>query len=844
MVSSINDLSHERLIWVIAGAGISRSYPASLPVWSKIKSDTLHTALDILQQADRDWGSYSQDLVEQLSGNIDNMLKYPEEAMEDLCLAFGENAVTDRLALLINSPTGHKPLPTSAHYEIAKLAASGKLGGLITPNFDCLFEDAFKAHGIEFNIYLNGETPSLTKTLPLLKIHGSCSEHKTLCFRRGSYFRGLPKVFWDYAIKNIRRSTLLIIGYSGYDSDLFPLLKEIIVSKSADNAVLFVNPFLPSKESPFYNLIGMPNVSFCTKQADAFFAPEIAISGQIQDSRASALPSTEIAPVIAFIALASRRKNMQISHSLFWLLQDVADSSTNILYNSLAHFGKAICSQATQDISDEFFLGYNWGRDARIPDEQVSTLANYWCINSLWWLTRNVLSYFTKANRMESSPYLRQLFQIWNSIKNEVIDYSRGNTPSELLRFCSETIKLLLALMESHRLAEVSIPGILEVIASVRTSGNYEIELDALELLNCMEPARINFTTDFMQRYELMANIAMNSTGRIKLINITPEKFEIHNICPSEMIKRVSYKKNNDDVKMGSPKGKSSTWYDLHIKNTAIRSDHELMNLIMEDPKCALAIQQYGEGKPIDKISYNLRPSMFDLKRRIRHFVIGLLQYWDNNWINAIQVFGQVNKKKDDHLFEIATFYIGLCSEKTANWDSAIKCYKRVAKCSHLPSVGQASLNLGLILGRNGNSAGAISSFSIAIQSEHPDSTPAANYYIAAEYIKLKDFSTAINHLLKAAGSNHEEFSPLAHYELGAIHVKLGEPDTAICFFKLAIKSNHPEVVPVAEVDLGVEYAKKGNYQNARDCWEKVVRSGHPKQSEMAQRNLLRLTNI
>jgi hypothetical protein len=523
------NLTTDKPIWIVAGAGISCAPPASIPVWGKIKTDTLNSAVSILAHTVNKWGGFSHELVDEIDSVRDTLLEFPEEAMEDLCMAFGEEPTTGMLASVLEGSTPAKPLPTVAHRRIARLVCEQRVVGIITSNFDTLFESALSSIDADFQVLLSGATPYYPVPIPLFKVHGSVDAPSTMSFRRSTYYAGFPETFVSYLKEAVRNSHVVILGYSGYDSDLFPLIYDILGNRAARNTATLINPNRPAENSPLGSLLKLSNVKHVNCTADEFFCGEnSSTAGSVKD--ASVIPSKDIEPVVTFLGLASRRTQPLTAHNLFWLLQDIADDSGDMFWRAVAHFGKSLCASDTQDLSDECLMGCSFLerlRKANILFSQQCQMFFNWVVCSMWQLTRHILAVGMKSGVLRIGPNMRKLTTVWEAIENEFQDWSPTVEGSASWGFSNAVIGLLHAIMGYHRQPRYAIPGILEIINSARRSGNYELELGAIELLNSCSKTSNRHQFDFSARYESIREIVNASKCRKSLSQIDAKDFKM-----------------------------------------------------------------------------------------------------------------------------------------------------------------------------------------------------------------------------------------------------------------------------------------------------------------------------
>jgi hypothetical protein len=97
------------------------------------------------------------------------------------------------------------------------------LVGIITPNFDCYIEDALE--GIApVSRHILGDVDEVPAGLPLLKPHGSLDRPDSICITIDRVARPLKGDARRAFQELVSGRVVLVVGYSGWDYDLLPLL--------------------------------------------------------------------------------------------------------------------------------------------------------------------------------------------------------------------------------------------------------------------------------------------------------------------------------------------------------------------------------------------------------------------------------------------------------------------------------------------------------------------------------------------------------------------------------------------------------------------------------------------
>lgn len=216
-----------RGLTVFAGAGVSVAPPASCPTWNHLKQTIVGCFLEQLSgHRDRYIASFPLCFVD-----IPEITLRPEAFMSSLSLIVNRNFMTKLLAGLDYGR------PNANHKLVALLAKHGILNSLITTNFETLFEKALIDSDVEFipirdeheaSKWLSNSDPRL----PLFKPHGCLSSPTSLAFLLDD-IQTLSEAKAALLYKLLENRSVLIMGYSGNDDDILPVLSSALGNASA-----------------------------------------------------------------------------------------------------------------------------------------------------------------------------------------------------------------------------------------------------------------------------------------------------------------------------------------------------------------------------------------------------------------------------------------------------------------------------------------------------------------------------------------------------------------------------------------------------------------------------------
>lgn len=348
-------------IWLILGAGISYEAPAGIPLWSEMKNDTIAAITEILIKWDtQKWHTPPDDFrFSTTESNLKRAISLPETAMESLSRIYLESNVKNQLAKVINGPEGQSE-PNQCHSLISKLIASGKVKGIITPNFDRCLEQELESGNISYQVVMPEMLPRNPAPLPLYKVHGSIEAPDSFIFLRSTYLRGLKKNVSEHFLKEINNSTILICGYSGNDNDLFPILKKLITEPTFNNTTLVVDPFELSNRMPYSQI--REHLQFFKETGSSFFARVLneettAPPENATRRNASLIPYENPFECAMFIAdMLLDTKEYILARKYFYLADDIANDADDRSRKGIASIGRSLCQigrRYNQEASDE-----------------------------------------------------------------------------------------------------------------------------------------------------------------------------------------------------------------------------------------------------------------------------------------------------------------------------------------------------------------------------------------------------------------------------------------------------------------------------------------------------------
>ena len=208
MTKQITNAFRRSPCFLFAGAGISTDAPSLAPSWWDLMRDVLKETLNTIPDD-------LQDIVMKL--RTSKSARHPEEVMGTYYFILGEK-LFDLFKFL------GKGQPNASHKTIAKMAKSGKLKAIMTPNVDEFIEQALEEEDIDHQVICTNEEfkdyyKNGCEKFAVLKIHGTVSQPQTIVAVASNYkvsggFEGYKGLVAQYFIGKF---PTLFLGYSGWD---------------------------------------------------------------------------------------------------------------------------------------------------------------------------------------------------------------------------------------------------------------------------------------------------------------------------------------------------------------------------------------------------------------------------------------------------------------------------------------------------------------------------------------------------------------------------------------------------------------------------------------------------
>lgn len=205
---------------LFCGAGISIPRPASAPSFLELRTSVILSVVDLLIDRNLILDA-NRSVIETAMGLLDtrpDLTLPPEYVFQRISAALGFDLVSRLLSHALD-----RGVPNENHIAIQNLIrpSGPRLSGVITPNFDLYIERALESVAMRRTV---AQTPPVGEGFPLFKPHGSLDQMDTIAITFDRIVHPL-KGMARQTFKNLTaRRMIVVVGYSGWDYDLLPLL--------------------------------------------------------------------------------------------------------------------------------------------------------------------------------------------------------------------------------------------------------------------------------------------------------------------------------------------------------------------------------------------------------------------------------------------------------------------------------------------------------------------------------------------------------------------------------------------------------------------------------------------
>lgn len=208
--------SNELVIFV--GAGISKDPPSSCPLSKELMGLVIDSAKSAHSGLD-DFHSFINCRTKRIKPEL-------------FCQILHSNLRENFFGFIDILNMG---IPNCNHSNIAYIAREYKIPIVLTTNFDTYIEKALEKVSLnKYKLYVNSVRQGLLNSLnnkgsdeshlPVVKLHGTLDEKASIIFTLRLAGLNLKKDLSDLLRVVFRSYTVLIVGYSGNDDDIFPVI--------------------------------------------------------------------------------------------------------------------------------------------------------------------------------------------------------------------------------------------------------------------------------------------------------------------------------------------------------------------------------------------------------------------------------------------------------------------------------------------------------------------------------------------------------------------------------------------------------------------------------------------
>lgn len=228
-----NILETNDKICFFCGAGISKEKPSYAPDFIELRNQLI---LSLLQKLESNDFLNNGETIE-IYSSIINYLKEnnfwlkPEVALHWFLQSFGDK-IFDALQCL------NRGFPNICHKVLSNICAKNNNALIITTNFDLYFEKAFKELDVDFTVYSTLKNLELRikefkefmdeeiSSNIIIKPHGTLALSNSIKTTLTQVSSEIDIELKNSILKAIINRHVIVLGYSGNDYDLFPVLKS------------------------------------------------------------------------------------------------------------------------------------------------------------------------------------------------------------------------------------------------------------------------------------------------------------------------------------------------------------------------------------------------------------------------------------------------------------------------------------------------------------------------------------------------------------------------------------------------------------------------------------------
>lgn len=200
-------------IVILAGAGVSAGWPSAVPAWKALNRLIVHALCDRIESGLQvaGWLADGRAAIDRQRTDDRFPPEYQAQVIEEMC---GERYFRALQALDIG-------VINSAHDAIAALAATGRVKAIVTTNFDRLIELALERRGVPHVVAYDDDgftNIGAARALPVIKIHGSVSDHLSMIDTLKQRRRGRSAAL-QQCLEPLHAAHWIYAGFSAADLD-------------------------------------------------------------------------------------------------------------------------------------------------------------------------------------------------------------------------------------------------------------------------------------------------------------------------------------------------------------------------------------------------------------------------------------------------------------------------------------------------------------------------------------------------------------------------------------------------------------------------------------------------
>jgi len=206
-------------VTILAGAGLSAPAPTCLPGWWTL-NDAVLTALGEAIAAKTNRKLLPAEFAGAIQGRRDST-PFLKPDLQAQLIEDEIGAAYFKALAAVNSDCAN-----AANSLLAELARLGRVGAIVTTNFDCVIERALDLAGVPYALFESPEDfeglAGSSASLKVIKVHGSATRPETMVDTLRQRLRGRPAALESWMHNRFVNHPTIAVGFSCEDLEYHP----------------------------------------------------------------------------------------------------------------------------------------------------------------------------------------------------------------------------------------------------------------------------------------------------------------------------------------------------------------------------------------------------------------------------------------------------------------------------------------------------------------------------------------------------------------------------------------------------------------------------------------------